>query len=335
MPPPANDDFANAAPICATPFTTSVDLTAATLEAGEPAPSCGYGPPAKTVWYAFTAPASGSYTATAPSGVATQQAVYDGSTLASLTQLGCRAFRPLTFHAEAGTTYYLQVGALGGDNGPVTVNLDVTPPPVARFAYAPFDPSIVDNVRFFDESSDPGGAGMARWSWSFGDGASASGRCVQHRYAADGDYTVALTVTTVDGRTARSTIVVHVRTHDVGITKVTAPQAAFAGQTHSISVSVGNTDYPETVRVQLLKGTASGWTTVGALTQSVLAGTSGHGAEFAFSYTFTSDDASAGKAVFRAIAAIQGARDAYPSDNDVTAPATKVDCSPRRPLPPR
>ena len=236
----------------------------------------------------------------------------------------------------------LQVGTFGGDNGPVTINVDVTPQPVAPFAFGPSDPSIVDTVRFFDQSSDPGGAGVAAWTWSFGDGASGAGQYVQHRYAVDGDYTVTHTVTTVDGRSATSTLVVHVRTHDVGISKLTVPQAASAGQTRSISVFVSDTHYPETVQVQLLKGTASGWATVGTLTQSIAVAKSGHGTEFAFSYTFTSDDASAGKVSFRAVATIQSARDAYPSDNDVTALATKVNraapgaaCGPRTPPPPR
>jgi PKD repeat protein len=324
IPPPANDAFANAAPIGATPFTTSLDLTAATVEQGEPTPACGYGPTAKSAWFAFTAPAAGSYTLSAPSGIAAQVAVYTGSSLASLSPLGCRAFAPLTFHADAGTTYYLQVGTIGGNNGAVTVTFDVAPPPVAQFATTLSDPSVFDTVQFFDTSGDPAGVGINAWSYDFGDGTSATGQSVQHRYAADGDYTVTHTVTTADGRTATNTLVLRVRTHDVSISKVTVPQAASAGQTRQISVSVSDTHYPETVQVQLLKGAPGGnWTTVGVLTQSVVPG-GGHGTDFAFSYTFTSDDAGAGKVSFRAVATIQGARDSYPGDNDVTALPTKV-----------
>ena len=53
--PPGNDNFANATPVGGLPFSSSVDATTATLEAGEPMPSCAqwYGP-SGTIWYAFT-----------------------------------------------------------------------------------------------------------------------------------------------------------------------------------------------------------------------------------------------------------------------------------------
>jgi PKD repeat protein len=54
--------------------------------------------------------------------------------------------------------------------------------------------------------------GIASESWSFGDGATASGCCPTHQYAADGDYTVELTVVAVDGRSASTSQVVHVQT---------------------------------------------------------------------------------------------------------------------------
>ncbi len=52
VPPPPNDDFANATPIGSLPFSDTVDLTAATTQPSEPAPSCvGL---ENTAWYAFT-----------------------------------------------------------------------------------------------------------------------------------------------------------------------------------------------------------------------------------------------------------------------------------------
>jgi hypothetical protein len=165
--------------------------------------------------------------------------------------------------------------------------------------------------------------GITAWSYDFGDGTSATGESARHRYAADGDYAVAHTVITADGRTATSRLVVRIRTHDVAISKLTVPHAATAGQTWSISVSVSDTHYPETVQVQLLKRAGGSWATVGVLTQSIVPG-EGRGTEFAFSYTFTGDDASVGTVSFRAVATIRGARDAYPGDNDVTALPTEV-----------
>ena len=44
----------------------------------------------------------------------------------------------------------------------------------------------------------------------------------------------------------------------------------------------------------------------------------------AFNYVFTNDDLMFGKVTFKAVAEIQGARDAIPSDNAATAPPTLV-----------
>ena len=49
--PPANDDFDQATVITATPFTDTVDTSAATMAADDPI-TCG--PPSNTMWYAFT-----------------------------------------------------------------------------------------------------------------------------------------------------------------------------------------------------------------------------------------------------------------------------------------
>jgi hypothetical protein len=45
---------------------------------------------------------------------------------------------------------------------------------------------------------------------------------------------------------------------------------------------------------------------------------------FDFSYTFTADDAVAGKVTFKVVATIVGARDAAPADNEAIALPTKV-----------
>jgi hypothetical protein len=320
--PPANDDFANATPINSLPFTNSVDTTAASVEASEPTPSCGYGQSAGTVWYAFTPSVSGSYSAATPwSGFSAQIAAYSGDGLANLRQIGCRGTgQLLTFHADAGTTYYLQAGGVYGGRGSLTVTLDVAANPVVNVYYYPSDPSMFDTVQFNDGSYDPAGVGISSEAWSFGDGATATGCCPAHRYAADGDYSLKLTVTTADGRTASKTQTVHVQTHDVSIAKFTVPQSGSAGQTRSISVGISDTRYPETVQVQLFKNDSF----VGTLVQQVPVRNGGRTTTFSFNYTFTSDDAALGKVTFKAVAAIVGARDAAPSDNTAVALPTSV-----------
>jgi hypothetical protein len=321
VPPPPNDDFANAKTITALPYSDTEDTTAATLEPGEPTPSCGFGSPSGSVWYAFT-PTTNETVSASDNGFV---AAYTGTSLGSLTSLGCRAFGGmLTFHAEAGTTYYFQAGGLFGGSGSLTFNLIVTPPPVANFYFSPSDPSVFDTIQFYDNSYDPGQVGIQSQAWKFGDGTTATGCCPSHQYAKDGDYTVQLNVTTPDGRTGSTSQVVHVKTHDVAITKFSVPQSASAGQTRTITVGINSKRYPETVQVQLWKSAPGGFQQVGTLTQFVPLRPANRTTDFSFSYTFTSDDASVGKVTFEAIATIVNARDALPSDNQVIALPTKV-----------
>jgi len=49
--PPANDNFADATVISVLPFSDIVDISEATVEAGEPQP---FNPSLQTVWYSFT-----------------------------------------------------------------------------------------------------------------------------------------------------------------------------------------------------------------------------------------------------------------------------------------
>jgi hypothetical protein len=253
-----------------------------------------------------------------------QLAAYTGTSLESLTSAGCR-YGSLTIHVDAGTIYYLQVGAIISGGGPMQFQLVQTPPPTAAMFFYPTDPTIYDTLQFYDQSYDPGGVGFSTESWSFGDGATASGCCPTHKYSADGDYTVRLTVGTPDGRSASTSQVVHVRTHDVTISKFTVPQSAAAGQTRQISVGVTNARYSEIVSLQLLVSVpGGGFQQVGVLQQQVAARGYSRPTMFTFSYTFTGADAAAKKVTFEAIATIVGARDAQLSDNTTIALPTKV-----------
>jgi PKD repeat protein len=211
---PTNDDFANATLISSLPFGDTVDLTAATTESSEPSPSCvGL---QNTAWYSFT-PTATEFVSAAVDQFGAGVAAYTGTSLATLTPVGCSQFpfpsQPLTFRAEANTTYYVQVGAWCCDGfGPVTFHLEMVPNPVAQFSFSPGDPATFDTIQFQDNSFDPAGVGIASQAWTFGDGTTATGCCPTHWYTAAGDYTVELTVATVDGRSASTSQTVHVRT---------------------------------------------------------------------------------------------------------------------------
>src|SRR6266550_862730 len=328
VPPPPNDLFDNATAIGALPFSGTVDLTAASTEGGEPSPSCAapYGGIGSSAWYRFTPAETGSISANAFSGgFSNVVAAYTGTSVTSLTEVACGVFgNRTTFHAVANTTYYFQVGGLFGQRGLLEFRLEVTPPPVANFGFFPFDASTFDVVQFYDQSFDPGGVGFAPPAWTFGDGTTGTGGNPTHRYAADGDYTVALTATTLDGRTAVASQTVHVRTHDVAVTRFATPNAASSGQTRRIVVSINSKRYAETVEVQLFRSVPGGFQQFGSLTQSVPMNPKNGTTEFAFSYTFTGDDAQIGKVTFRAVAVISGARDALPADKEAIGPPTKV-----------
>lgn len=326
-PPPSNDSFTQAVVVGALPFSATVDTSTASAEVGEPTPSCGSSA-LQTVWYAFTPATGGSYSASVSNSVYPFiLAVYSGSALNNLREVACRwspFWAPATARLEAGVTYYYQLGSSYSGSGQTTFYLSVAPPPQAEFFYSPSDPSIFETIEFNNMVQDPAGIGIETWSWDFGDGTVANAANSAHRYAADGDYTVQLSVTTSDGRTAASSQTVRVATHDVAITKLSVPQSASAGQTRNIVVALNSRRYPEGVEVQLFRSVPGGFELVGTLTQSVPVRPSNRTTSFDFSYTFTSDDANIGKVTFKAIATLTGARDALPADNEAVATPTKV-----------
>jgi hypothetical protein len=204
--------------------------------------------------------------------------------------------------------------------------LERTPPPAASFFFSPSDPSAFDAVQFVDTSGDPGQVGIESRRWEFGDGATSTDAVPTHTYRADGDYTATLTVTTADGRTASHSQVVHVQTHDVAILRFDVPARGSVGRTARITATVTDQRYPETVEVQLFRsipGPAE-FELVGTLRQDVPVRGARRGTPFAFSYTYTAEDAARGRVTFKAVARILDARDAIPADNTALDTTTRV-----------
>lgn len=318
-PGPANDNFADARIIPGVPYSDSATFFDATREDFEPA-FCVFQP--RTVWYSFTATQTQAVFLRLQAPFFDLFTVYSGTSLNNLSFLTCGSSfgGDRSFTAFAGTTYYIQVSS----DQPSTAILQLLPPPppIASFGFFPFDPTLFDVVQFFDQSFDPGGVGIETRQWSFGDGATATEPNPTHRYAADGDYIVNLFVTTFDGRSDSTSGVVHVRTHDVAITRFQTPATGMSGKTTKLTVKIQSNRQPETVQVEVFKSVPGGYQLFATSTQTLPA--RNRVSSVAFSYTFTPQDAQIGKVTFRAVVSIVGGRDALPADNEAIGTPTKV-----------
>jgi uncharacterized protein (DUF2141 family) len=108
--------------------STTVTTTGATLETGEPAPCGSLG---ASVWYHFTAGASGTAVVDTVGGSTnydTVLAAYTGSTLTGLTNRACNddysgLQSRITFACTAGTIYRIQLGGYQAATGTATVDI--------------------------------------------------------------------------------------------------------------------------------------------------------------------------------------------------------------------
>src|SRR5829696_2483406 len=107
--------------------------------------------------------------------------------------------------ANAGQSYFIQISQDFGS--PIPFGLKLAPAPLASFVPNPSDPSTLDSIDFPNDSYDPAYADLMS-AWQFGDGTTSTEQFPTHQYVSEGDYTVQLTVTTLDGRTASVSAVV-------------------------------------------------------------------------------------------------------------------------------
>ena len=160
--PPANDDFANAQLVASLPFTMTVNNLTATEEDGEPTPSCIEPYDVEyTLWYRYTAPRDEILVAdtegSVPYGLA--MGVYTGDTLADLTEVACPAVFSIPmrvgFQAEAGQTFYFQIGALSFEDVAIFFGAAGEQPGAAGIFF-PIDPhEITFNLRALDVPACP------------------------------------------------------------------------------------------------------------------------------------------------------------------------------------
>src|SRR5439155_5523991 len=120
--PPANDSFASAAALSGAQGSVSGTTVAARAEPGEP--PHGERASGASVWYAWTAAATGNVTfSLSTDGLV---AVYRGTAVDALAVVrrsddGGDATRTVTVAVDAGSDYRIAVDGLRGDTGPFTL----------------------------------------------------------------------------------------------------------------------------------------------------------------------------------------------------------------------
>ena len=125
FPVPANDNFANRITLTGSNISTNVTNVGASYEPGEPIHLVTLG--GKSVWWQWTAPASGGVTLTASNNlVDTLVCVYKGTSVSNLTFVAGNDEDFLTdvegdstayFNVTAGTTYQIVVDGVDGSSG--------------------------------------------------------------------------------------------------------------------------------------------------------------------------------------------------------------------------
>lgn len=146
---PVNDNFADRIVLTGFSLVTNANTGNATREAGEP--NIGDYGGLHSLWWTWTAPASGSVTiSTIGSGFDTILGVYTGNSLGTLAVVavdddsGGNTTSRVTFLAVAGTTYQIAVDGYSGASGSAVLNVAL----VAPASFSAFQRSVDGQFRF-------------------------------------------------------------------------------------------------------------------------------------------------------------------------------------------
>lgn len=133
----------------------------------------------------------------------------DNCVTVTVTQIDATGLSSGSFFPTGTTTLIFEAEDGSGNTSICSFDVVILPQPDADFSHSP---ACLGEVIFFTDQSviDPLGT-ITGWSWDMGDGSAAIGVVDPiHSYAAPGNYTVSLTVTTADGCTNTTSQVISV-----------------------------------------------------------------------------------------------------------------------------
>ncbi|MBN1859368.1 PKD domain-containing protein, partial [Candidatus Bipolaricaulota bacterium] len=166
-------------------------------------------------------------------------------------------------------------------------------PPTASFTFSPTSPAPGEVASFNGLGSSDSDGSITQYTWSFGDGATASGSTTSHAYTAAGTYTAQLTVTDNDGATdstTRSITIQALPNQSPTASFSFSPSAPIPGQQVAFNGSLSS-DSDGTI-IQYAWSFGDGYTASGVTASHAYAGAG----TFAAQLTVTDDDGASNSA---------------------------------------
>ncbi len=143
-----------------------------------------------------------------------------------------------TLTVSASGDYGVTVTDPNGCSGSVNIHAQMNTLPTPLFSA---NSACQGSTTTFNDASSAAGSAITAWGWNFGDGSTSNVQNPTHNYAAAGDYTVQLTVTTSNGCTAAYSSIVSVAPNPTAnFSTADICQGGLANFSNLSAVSVGN-----------------------------------------------------------------------------------------------